>query len=160
MSGLRPRVFRFQVVMLGVIVLSIVAVGVSALGATDSAWVVVNADKKIDDRVSIDEELGIYLVKKGSRTIAFSDESPFLGFEERVVYCPTSQLFEAPGSGSKFDISGLFFAGPAPRGMTRYPVRTRGDEIQINIDEPVPGPSRARSKGRVRQPVGPYCIPY
>jgi hypothetical protein len=157
MSALRPRIFRYQVVMLGLIVLSIIAVAVVALGATDSAWAVVHADKKIDDRVSIDEDLGVYLVDIGPRTIAFSNHGPWN--EELVVYCASSQLFETPRSGSKFDIYGRYFYGPAPRGLTRYMVRMRGDEVLINIAEPVPGQPRGRSKGRVLQPVGQYCIP-
>ena len=155
---MRLQLFRFQVVAVVVLALAIGAIVLAEFGSTDSAWAVVNADKEIDDRVSIDEDLGVYLVRKDSRIIAFSNKGPY--HEELVVYCPSSQLFETPRSGSKFDIKGLFFTGPSARGLTRYRVRMQGDEVQINIVEPIPGPSRARSEGRVRMPVGPYCIPY
>ena len=89
--GLRPRIFRYQVLMLGVIALSIVVVGVAALGSTDSAWVVVNADKKFDENVSLDEELGVFVVTRGARTLALSSRGPY--DDEPVEYCPSSQLF-------------------------------------------------------------------
>lgn len=158
MSGLRPRIFRFQVVMLGVIVLSIAAVGVGGLGATESAWVVVDADEELSDRVSLDEELGVYIVEKGSRVIALSNRGPWN--HEPVAYCATSELFEAARSGSKFDVFGRYFYGPAPRGMSHYPLRESNGELLIEVDELVPGPSRPWSKKHVRKPAGAYCVAY
>jgi hypothetical protein len=127
MSGLSPRIFRLQVVAIGVIVLAIVGITFAALASTDSVWVVVNADKKLDEHVSLDEELGVFLVKRGSRTIAISDRGPWL--EERISYCETSELFEGSRSGSKFDKYGRYFYGPAPRGLTRYETRVLDGEI-------------------------------
>lgn len=154
---MRVGLFRLQVILFGFLALAISAVIFAALGSTESAWKAVNADKELSDRVSLDEELGVYLVERGSRVIALSSRGPWN--DEPVTYCQSSQLFETSRSGSKFDVFGRYFYGPAPRGMSRYTLRERGDELQIYTGELIPGPSRAYSKGRVLQPVGQYCIP-
>jgi nitrite reductase/ring-hydroxylating ferredoxin subunit len=156
MSALRPRVFRFQVVAIVVMGLALGTILLAGLGSTESVWVTISADKQMDDRVTFDEDDGVYLVRRGDRIIAFSNRGPWN--KELVEYCPSSQLFETARSGSKFDIWGHYFYGPAPRGLTRYPVRVRSGEIQVNKTEPIPGPGRGASKKRVRQPVGKYCV--
>lgn len=152
---MRLRMFRFQVVALGIVILAIPGILFAGLGSTESAWKTVDAYKEIDARVSLDEELGVYLVERGSRIIAFSNRGPWNN--ERVVYCASSQLFEAFRTASKFDIYGHYLYGPAPRGLSRYPTRVRDGEIQINTAELKPGLGRAASRKRARGPVGPYC---
>lgn len=154
MSALRPGVFRFQIVALAVVAVAVGAISVA--GSTESTWAVVNADKRIDDRVSLDEELGVYLVERAGRTIALSNRGPWN--DELVTYCPSSQLFETSRSGSKFDVYGHYFAGPAPRGMSRYRTRVVDGDILVDTSELIPGLGHRASKKRVRQPVGPYCV--
>ena len=157
MSALRPRTFRLQIVILAVLGVAICIAAVAAMASTESEWATVHADKRIDSRVSLDEKLGVYLVQRGSRTIALANHGPWNN--EIVVYCASSQFFEAPRSGAKFDLYGHYFAGPAPRGMSRFPTRVVGDDIQIRPHELIPGPTRAVSKRNARLPVGPFCIP-
>jgi hypothetical protein len=142
--------------MLGVVVLSIIVVGVAALGSTDSAWVAVDAGKKFDESVSLDEELGVFVVTRGTRTLALSNRGPYE--DEPVEYCPSSQLFETMRSGAKFDVYGRFFFGPVARGMSRYRTRVRDGDLEVYIGELIPGPSRKSTAGQARQPVGPYCV--
>jgi hypothetical protein len=152
---MRARLFRYQVIALGVLVLAIPGVMFAGLASTESAWELVDADNEIDERVSLDEDLGVYLVERGTRVIAISNRGPWNN--ERVVYCPSSQLFEATRSGSKFDIYGHYLYGPAPRGLSRYPTQMRHGDILINTADLQPGLGRRASKQRVREPVGPYC---
>src|SRR5918999_2873468 len=140
MRGLRPRMFRLQVVALGVIVLAVAGGTFVALGSTESAWVTVDANKKFDERVSLDEELDVYIVEKGNRLIALSNRGPY--DDEPAFYCASSQLFETERSGSKFDLFGRFFYGPAPRGMSRYELRVRDGDIQVKTSALIPGPPR------------------
>ena len=97
-----------------------------------------------------------YLVKIEGEVIALSEKCTHLGC--RVPYCASSNQFECPCHGSDFNRAGEFRAGPAPRGLDRYPIEvdeagmvyidtgTRndgpppGDET---IDEPVLGPKCA-----------------
>ncbi|HEY7875357.1 MAG TPA: hypothetical protein VIG64_09570 [Actinomycetota bacterium] len=156
MSALRPRVFRFQIVILVVMALAIGGIALAGLGSTESAWVTVDADKEIDERIVLDEDAGVYLVTRGDRTIALSNRGPWNN--ERVVYCETSQLFEAPRSGSKFDVYGHYLYGPAPRGLTRFPLRVRDGEGQVKVSDPIPGLGRRASKKRALKPAGMYCM--
>jgi hypothetical protein len=155
-SALRPRLFRLQIVILVVLALGIAAAVFGSLSAKESSWVTVHADKRLDERVALDEDLWVYLVQRGDRTIALAYHGPWN--HEPVLYCPSSQLFEAPRSGAKFDLYGHYFGGPAPRGMSRYAMRMVGDEVQIQPNELIAGPTRSVSKRNSRQPVGPFCI--
>lgn len=156
MSDLSPRLLRVQVAALGVIVVAIAGATFGALASTDSDWVVVHADKKLDEHVSLDEELGVFLVQKSTGTIAISDRGPWN--EERIFYCETSELFETTRSGSKFDKYGRYLYGPAPRGLTRYETRVVDGDILIYTGELIPGPSRKASSDKALKPVGPYCL--
>lgn len=138
-----------------------IAVGIGVLAgwaSTGSSWTTVEANKRLDRHVSVDEKLGVFLVERGRRIIAFSAHGPWNN--EPLIYCASSHEFEGPRSGAKFDLYGHYFAGPAPRGMTRFPVRTEGGDVQVLLNEAIPGPGRRASLKRVLQPVGPFCIPW
>ena len=149
--------FRLQIVLLSGLGLAVGVAAFAAMASTESAWVTVDDDKRFDDRVSFDEDMGVYLVHRGPRVIAFSNHGPWNN--ELVVYCPSSQLFETYWSGSKFDIYGHYLSGPAPRGMNRLPVRVRGGKAEVIPKQLIAGPSRGVSKRTVRLPVGPFCVP-
>ncbi len=75
----------------------------------------------------------------------------------RVPWCATSQGFECPCHGSKYNAVGEYFAGPAPRNLDRFVVEvTDANEFIIHtgtiIETPrAPVPS-------VEYPRGPSCI--
>jgi cytochrome b6-f complex iron-sulfur subunit len=75
----------------------------------------------------------------------------------RVPWCVTSQGFECPCHGSKYNEAGEYFAGPAPRNLDRFVVEvTEANELLIHtgtiIETPrAPVPS-------VEYPRGPSCI--
>ena len=95
-----------------------------------------------------------YLVRIQGEVVAMSEKCTHLGC--RVPYCPTSNQFECPCHGSIFNRAGEFRAGPAPRGLDRYPIEV--DETGMifidtgdaeagpppgaeTIDEPATGPA-------------------
>lgn len=97
-----------------------------------------------------------YLVRINGEIQAISVKCTHLGC--KVPYCASSNQFECPCHGSVFNRAGEFRAGPAPRGMDRYPVEvgedgflyidTSGTELgpppgAETIDEPPAGPSCA-----------------
>ena len=74
-----------------------------------------------------------------------------------MPWCDSSKQFECPCHGSVFNRAGDHRAGPAPRGMDRYPVEIGSDGLVYidtgsreegaaagsaeSIDEPATGPS-------------------
>ena len=98
-----------------------------------------------------------YLTKIEGEVVALSETCTHLGC--RVPWCATSGQFECPCHGSVFNRAGDFIAGPAPRGMDRYPVDVVDGIIEIDtssaeageapgtltIDEPARGPACAES---------------
>ncbi len=101
-----------------------------------------------------------YLTRIDGEIVALSEKCTHLGC--RVPFCDSSGQFECPCHGSVFNRVGDYLAGPAPRGMDRYPVdldpdgllyidtgdRQDGPEPGVlNVDEPPTGPSCATEGG-------------
>jgi len=69
-----------------------------------------------------------YLVKPvGGELIALSQKCPHLGC--KVSWCDSSQKFECPCHGSKFNIVGEKLEGPTPRGLDSYPIEIGSDKL-------------------------------
>jgi len=58
----------------------------------------------------------------------------------RVPWCETSQWFECPCHGSKYNRVGEKQGGPAPRGLDRFPLTVSGGGIEVDTGTIVIGP--------------------
>jgi cytochrome b6-f complex iron-sulfur subunit len=89
--------------------------------------------------------------------IALYQKCPHLGC--RVPWCGSSQWFECPCHGSKFNRVGEKTGGPAPRGMDRFPVVISGDKLTINtnLSSVVSGPPIGVDTTR-QGAEGPLCV--
>lgn len=75
----------------------------------------------------------------------------------RVPWCTTSQGFECPCHGSKYNGVGEYFAGPAPRNLDRFVIEINdSNELVIRTGLIIETP-RAPSPS-VEYPRGPSCI--
>jgi cytochrome b6-f complex iron-sulfur subunit len=74
----------------------------------------------------------------------------------RVPWCATSQGFECPCHGSKYDAIGEYFGGPAPRNLDRFEVEVIDDQFIIHTGSIVQTP-RAPVRS-VPYTQGPSCI--
>ncbi|MEO1061459.1 MAG: Rieske 2Fe-2S domain-containing protein [Actinomycetota bacterium] len=86
--------------------------------------------------------------------VAVWQQCPHLGC--RVPECVTSQWFECPCHGSQYNRVGEYKAGPAPRGLDRFPVSTAGGRVVIDTGTVVQGPplgTDTTSQGL----EGPHC---
>ena len=84
-----------------------------------------------------------------------SQKCPHLGC--RVPECGTSQWFECQCHGSQYNRAGEKKAGPAPRGMDRYPaaIAANGD-VTIDTGTLVPGPAIGTNTTG-QEAEGPHC---
>ena len=74
----------------------------------------------------------------------------------RVPWCETSQGFECPCHGSKYNFVGEYNAGPAPRNLDRFVVEDRGGRLIIKTGSII---QTARAPlSTVVYPQGPSCI--
>jgi cytochrome b6-f complex iron-sulfur subunit len=77
-----------------------------------------------------------------------------------VPHCSKSMLFECPCHGSKYRLSGEYYAGPAPRGLDRMPVAIEGGKVMVDTGDVQTGPPRGTDTwSRFSEPVGPFCVP-
>ncbi len=70
--------------------------------------------------------------------VALWQKCPHLGC--RVPWCQTSQWFECPCHGSKYNRVGEKRGGPAPRGMDRFGMEVAGNAVLVDTAVVVPGP--------------------
>jgi len=76
----------------------------------------------------------------------------------RVPWCQTSQWFECPCHGSKYNKWAEYKGGPAPRGLDRFPAEIDGDgNFIVNTGALVTGPARTANVLQ-QQPEGPNCV--
>jgi len=75
----------------------------------------------------------------------------------RVPWCLTSQWFECPCHGSKYNRVGEKKAGPAPRGLDRFPVEVSGGTVTVDTGLRVEGPPIGTNTTG-QEAEGPACI--
>ena len=78
------------------------------------------------------------LLAMESGVVALFQKCPHLGC--RVPSCGTSQWFECPCHGSKYNRVGEKRSGPAPRGLDRFGVSVDGGELTVQTSVIIPGP--------------------
>jgi cytochrome b6-f complex iron-sulfur subunit len=88
--------------------------------------------------------------------VALYQKCPHLGC--RVPQCVTSQWFECPCHGSQYNQVGEKKAGPAPRGMDRFPLTVGGNgDVTIDTGTIVAGPAIGTNTTG-QEAEGPHCI--
>lgn len=96
-----------------------------------------------------------YLVKVDGDVVALSQKCTHLGC--RVPFCSSSGQFECPCHGSVFNRGGDYRAGPAPRGMDKFPVEI-GDDGLVYIDTGTTIDGLAPGVTSIDAPaIGPAC---
>ena len=72
----------------------------------------------------------------------------------------TSSLFECPCHGSKYRLSGEYYAGPAPRGLDRFPISVKGGKVVVDTGKVEFGPPRGTDTwSAFAEPKGQLCVP-
>lgn len=99
-----------------------------------------------DDRLHAGMEQGL---------MALFQKCPHLGC--RVPWCDSSQWFECPCHGSKYNRVGEKKGGPAPRGMDRFPIEIQGSNVSIDTGEVIVGPEIGTNTTG-QEPEGPHCV--
>lgn len=85
-----------------------------------------------------------------------SQSCPHLGCA--VPWCQTSQWFECPCHGSRYNRYGEWTDGPAPRGLDRYPSYVDEDgQFVVDFGTLLTGPART-ANALEQSPEGPACV--
>ena len=96
----------------------------------------------------------LFIANTGSTLLALSQKCPHLGCQ--VPFCESSGRFECPCHGSVFDIGGEWIEGPAPTGMTQYPIALQGGDVVVDTSTTIAGAPRG-SRKYFSAPKGPKC---
>lgn len=96
------------------------------------------------------------VLPSGVGLMALYHKCPHLGC--RVPWCQTSQWFECPCHGSKYNRWGEWMGGPAPRGMDRFPTQLDDDGlVTVDTGTILTGPART-ARVLQQEPEGPHCV--
>ena len=87
--------------------------------------------------------------------VVLYQKCPHLGC--RVPWCQSSQWFECPCHGSKYNEVGEKQSGPAPRGMDRFVFEVSGGDIIVDTGNIVLGPPIGTDTID-QSPAGPLCV--
>lgn len=147
------RVLILAVIALIVAVAVAVVVGIATSGDPDP--VASLEDLRQQKVLSLDEH-NVFLVYNEGDPLALSDDPQHLE-GEHTEWCESSQMFETPTHGEKFDRRGYYYGGPAMKGLDRYPVRVENDAVYVDFDGPISGPERGAEEPL--EPEGPFCVP-
>jgi cytochrome b6-f complex iron-sulfur subunit len=87
--------------------------------------------------------------------MAIYQRCPHLGC--RVSFCSTSQWFECPCHGSKYNRAGEYKLGPAPRSMDRMALVVEKGIVTVDTNDIKTGPPRGtNTTGQEKE--GPFCV--
>jgi cytochrome b6-f complex iron-sulfur subunit len=75
----------------------------------------------------------------------------------RVPFCASSQWFECPCHGSKYNNAGEYKLGPAPRGLDRFPIEIVEGNVIVDTSTIKLGPPRGTNTTDQPQ-EGPFCV--
>lgn len=95
-----------------------------------------------------------YVTSYGGGLYALYQKCTHLGC--RVPLCDSSKMFECPCHGSVFNIKGEYIAGPAPRGLDRFPITIEGNAVSVDTATLIEGPAKSILTGPA-EPAGPSC---
>jgi cytochrome b6-f complex iron-sulfur subunit len=92
--------------------------------------------------------------------LALTERCPHLGC--RLPLCESSEWFECPCHGSRFNRAGEYRFGPAPHGQPRYRLSVEKTsygvvQLVLHLDEPVQGAPRG-TLTMAQESAGPHCV--
>jgi cytochrome b6-f complex iron-sulfur subunit len=95
--------------------------------------------------------------------VTSNGEAPFMALYQkcvhlgcRVPWCASSQWFECPCHGSRYNRWGEYEFGPAPRCLDRFAVSIQEGQVVVDTGRVITGPPR--QAGSLDQPpAGPHC---
>ncbi|MGH2756747.1 MAG: hypothetical protein ACRDI3_03055 [Actinomycetota bacterium] len=100
-------------------------------------------------------EYELFLVWNDGDPLVLSSDAQHIP-NENVVWCESSEMFESPAHGEKFDSRGFYYGGPAQSGLARYPYAIIDGLIYSTLEHATEGP--ARGEGSPHEPEGRFCV--
>jgi cytochrome b6-f complex iron-sulfur subunit len=100
-----------------------------------------------EDHAILGDDLGLMAL--------YSQACPHLGCG--VPWCQSSQWFECPCHGSRYNRYGEWTAGPAPRGLDRFPSTVEDGVFVVDFTTLITGTART-ANALEQSPEGPACV--
>ncbi|MCH7793029.1 MAG: Rieske (2Fe-2S) protein [Planctomycetes bacterium] len=156
-----PRRWRFSrrvvpLAFLALAVIALVAIGVAVVWPSDGAdseWTAVARvdELAVNDPLAVEGDVYLVLLESGE-ILALSQIDPHLGckvpFAPDFEYMGDTGWFRNPCHGETYDLTGVCYFGPCPRGLDRYEVRVRDGDVEVSFARLTEGPDNSARDGR------------
>ena len=125
--------------------------------ATDSGgWIRVGSLDEIEQRgIVYLKEHNVFVVATGAGILALEGNAQHLNDDDRVLYGASSDGFEGPRHGERFDRQGRYRGGPAATDMNRVQLRVQATSVYINPTIVIQATERSQ---QATPPTGPQCL--
>ena len=107
-----------------------------------------------DEGVVYLEEENLFVVATGDDILGLVGDAQHVE-DDRVLYCGSSDGFEGPRHGERFDRTGRYRGGPGAVDMDRVPVRVEGATVSVNPSKVIAATTRSEGAS---PPSGPQCL--
>ena len=105
----------------------------------------------VNDPLAVEGDVYLVLLESGE-VLALSQIDPHLGckvpFRPDFTFIGDTGWFRNPCHGETYDLTGVCYSGPCPRGLDRYEVRVRDGDVEVSFAFLIEGPDRSASEGR------------
>lgn len=156
-----PRRWQFSrrvvpLALLALAVIALVAIGAAVIwpsDPSDSQWsAVARADElSLNDPLAVEGDVYLVLLESGE-ILALSQIDPHLGcivpFALDFTFMGHTGWFRNPCHGETYDLTGVCYSGPCPRGLDRYEVRLRDGDVEVSFARLTEGPDNSARDGR------------
>ena len=94
-----------------------------------------------------------FVVQHEGEIFGLAGWSPHTGRRERVLFCESNRMFVGE-HGESFDIRGVYYGGPTPRGLDLVVVKLDDARVFVNSERVREGTPRGVTP---LAPAGPFC---
>jgi len=161
-----PRRWRFSrrvvpLTFLALGIVAIMAIGVVLVwpsNGAESEWSALARvdDLAVNDPLFVEGDVYLVLLESGE-ILALSTIDPHLGckvpFTPEFTFMGNTGWFRNPCHGETYDLTGVCYSGPCPRGLDRYEVRVRDGDVEVSFARLIEGADNSARDGR--EPVTP-----
>jgi len=150
------RDLKVKHLVAAVVMLALATAACTASGTPDAeGWIEVGSVDDVADRgVVYLEDENVFVVATDEGILGLVGDAQHVE-DDRVLYCASSDGFEGPRHGERFDRNGRYRGGPGGVDMDRVQVRVQGAMVSVNPSMVIVATARSEEASPA---IGPQCL--
>ena len=138
------------------LMLALATAGCASPGTPDAeGWIEAGSVDDVEERVVVYlEDENVFVVASDEGILGLLGEAQHVE-DDRVLYCASSDGFEGPQHGERFDRNGRYRTGPGSVDMDRIQVRVQGATVSVNPSMVIAATARSQEAAPA---IGSPCL--